>query len=189
MLLGFTLPGRILLAGQYASNSLVVANTFNEWEALARWGAPPLGPVGLAMTGAYNGAAESVDGEVSVRLPIPLPEAFPADSIQLLGALRGFSDAVGSGESGWFAGGGVLVHLGSGVSLAGDVGQLESDGVDPVFAWGAGLQLRIPFTPHSLSLQATNTRTNTLQGASVGFETVWGFEFTVPLTYARFFPD
>jgi plastocyanin len=55
-------------------------------------------------------------------------------------------------------------------------------------AWSAGLQLAIPYTPHTLSLQASNTSTTTLEGASVGIgETRWGFEFTVPLTLSRYF--
>src|SRR5439155_17942958 len=43
-------------------------------------------------------------------------------------------------------------------------------------------------TPHTLSLQATNTLVNTLQGASRGTKDVrYGFEFTVPLTLRRYF--
>jgi plastocyanin len=55
-------------------------------------------------------------------------------------------------------------------------------------AWSAGLQLAIPNTPHTLSLQATNTNTATLQGGSRGGSLRrYGFEFTIPITLARYF--
>ena len=55
-------------------------------------------------------------------------------------------------------------------------------------AWSAGLHLAIPLTPHTLSLQASNTNAYTLQGMSRGEETVrYGFEFTIPLTLSRWF--
>ncbi|MSR22228.1 MAG: hypothetical protein EXR92_01590 [Gemmatimonadetes bacterium] len=195
LLLGFQIPGGLLVGGQYASNSLVVQNTFNEWEGFVRWAPPSMpGPVGMALTAGYNSAAKSLDGEVSLRLPFDLPEGLPGDSIQVLGAVRGFSDALGTGERGWFGGVGLIIHLSASVALALDGGRLESDGLDLLpqgvevqDVWGAGIQLRIPTTPHSLSINATNTRTGTLQGASAGRRTAWGFEFTVPLYYSRLF--
>jgi plastocyanin len=55
-------------------------------------------------------------------------------------------------------------------------------------AWSAGIQLHIPTTPHSLSLHASNAHTTTLQGASIGGNgTLWGFEFTIPVTLSRYF--
>ena len=187
-LLAAPLPGSVLLGGRYASNSRVAEDHVNEWELFGRW-APPLppGPLGIAVTAAYNGAAESVDGELSARAPISLPESSPVDSIGFLGSVRVLSDALGSGETGWFAGGGVVLYFGDLVSLSGDVGQLSVDGLESKEVWGAALQLRIPTTPHTLALQAMNTRTGTLQGSSVGARTVWGFEFTVPMTLGRYF--
>jgi plastocyanin len=74
------------------------------------------------------------------------------------------------------------------VSLAADVAARTSRDSAERVAWSAGLQLAIPFTPHTLSLQATNTLVSTLQGASRGTSDVrYGFEFTVPLTLARYF--
>jgi plastocyanin len=72
-------------------------------------------------------------------------------------------------------------------ALAGDVAQLlDVDGAEA--AWSAALQIAIPYTPHSLSLQATNTNTATLHGSSRGSARVrYGFEFTVPFTPARYF--
>ena len=43
-------------------------------------------------------------------------------------------------------------------------------------------------TPHTLSIQATNTNTATLEGASRGTtQRRYGFEFTIPFTLARYF--
>jgi hypothetical protein len=186
-LFGVPLPGRLLLGTQYASNSQA-ARKNSEWEAFVRW-APEasLGPLTWALTGAYNGAAESADGELSVRLPIGLPESSPIDSIGVLGAGRFFADAYNDGESGWFAGGGLVLHFGEGFSIAGDAGQASVDGETATEVWGAALQFRIPVSPHTVSLMATNARTGTLQGSSFGRRTVWGFEFTIPISLDRYF--
>lgn len=182
-LLAAPLPGRLLLGGEYASNSQTSDEHFNEWELLLRWAPPiPTGPLGLALTGAYNSAAGSADGELGLRLPIHLPEASPIDSIGLLGAGRVLSDALDSGETGWFVGGGVVLHFGDRLALSGDGGQLSVTGEEPDAVWGAAVQIRIPRSPHTLALTASNTRTATLQGASAGTRTYWGFEFTIPVT-------
>jgi hypothetical protein len=185
--LAVPLPGRLLLGGQYASNAQVAGGP-SEWEVLARW-APnaALGPLTWALTGAYNGTAKSTDGELSVRLPIALPESSPVDSIGVLGAGRFFADVYDGGESGWFAGGGLVLHFGDGFSIAGDAGQETVDGETLTEVWGAALQFRIPVSPHTLSLMATNARTGTLQGSSFGRRTVWGFEFTIPINLDRYF--
>jgi plastocyanin len=55
-------------------------------------------------------------------------------------------------------------------------------------AWGAGINLAIPRTPHTLSLHATNVNNASLQSASRGTgRTRYGFEFTIPLTLSRYF--
>jgi hypothetical protein len=188
-LIGIPLPGPLLLGTHYASNAQVAAKP-GEWEVFARW-APDaaLGPLTWALTAAYNGGAESPDGELSVRLPIALPESSPVDSIGILGAARVFSDALGDGNSGWFAGGGLVLHFGEGFAISGDAGQASVDGETekPTEVWGAALQYRIPASPHTVSLQATNSRTASLQGASFGRRTVWGFEFTIPISLDRYF--
>jgi plastocyanin len=54
-------------------------------------------------------------------------------------------------------------------------------------AWSAGAQLAIPYTPHTLSLHASNVNTGTLQGSSRGAGGVrYGFEFTIPVTLSRY---
>jgi hypothetical protein len=186
-LLAAPLPGPLLLGGQYASNSQQAGQP-SEWEVFVRW-APgaALGPLTWALTGAYNGAAESTDGELAVRLPIALPEGSPVDSIGLLGAGRIFADVYDEGVPGWFAGGGVVLHFGEGFSISGDAGQATVDSEAATEVWGAALQFRIPVSPHTLSLIATNARTGTLQGSSLGRRTVWGFEFTIPISLDRYF--
>jgi hypothetical protein len=185
-LLAAPLPGSLLVGGQYASNSQSAGRT-NEWEVFARWApSAAIGPLSWALTGAYNGAAKSVDGELSARLPIALPESSPIDSIGVLGAGRVFADVYDSGESAWFAGGGLVLHVGEGVSIAGDAGQASVGGDAARKVWGAALQLRIPVSPHTVSIMATNSRTGTLQGSSFGRRTVWGFEFTIPISLDRY---
>ena len=182
-LLGVPLPGDLLVAGRYASDSRVAEDRVNEWEAFARWAPPiPTGRADLAISVAYNRAAESADAELAVRIPIGLPESSPVDSIGFLGAGRVLSETGGSDGTGWFMGGGVVLHVGDRFSISGDGGKLSSDGPDERAVWGAGIQVRIPTTPHTLAIQATNTRTGTLQGASVGDQTYWGFEFTALLS-------
>lgn len=187
MLLGVPVHRRVLMGASYATNSLVVGGEFHELELWGRW-APLVeedGPVGLGLTGAYNAAAESIDGEVALTVPL--------GRVRVLGAGRAFSDAHRSGEPGWAAAGGLVVHALDNLSLSADVGRLWRDGEWPGEGpvWGAGVQFRIPASPHTLSLQATNTRTGSLQGAS-GAEnsrrTVWGFEFTIPMVLSRYIP-
>jgi plastocyanin len=173
--------GPVLLGVNYASNSDLVASYPNEWEPFARLGLP-VGPVRLAFTGAYNNAAESVDGEASLRVG--------AGPLALHGAARAFSKGFGEDESRFALGGGAVLSLHPNVAVAGDVVTLldRDDDVGEEMAWGAALQLRIPATPHTLSLQASNTNTGTLQGSSRGGDvTRYGFEFTIPLTLSRFF--
>lgn len=187
-LLGAPLPGRVLLAGRYASNSRVSEDRVNEWELFTRWAPPiPLGRVHVAVTAAYNGAAESVDGELSIRVPVHLPESSPIDSIGFLGAGRVLSETRNSGTTGWFAGAGATLHFGDRFAISGDGGRMGADGIESKAVWGAAVQVRIPTTPHTFSIHATNTRTATLQGASAADRTHWGFEFTVPLTLSRYF--
>ena len=190
-LLTAPLPGPAMLGARYASDSRVAAGEPNEWELFGRWSPLRAGegdaPVDLSLTAAWNATAGSADGEVSLGVP--------AGPLRLLGVGRVFSDAYGQGEAGWAAGGGAVLGITDGIALAGDVVASSDRPADRTVAWGAALQLRVPLTPHTLSLQATNTRTATLQGASLGHEeresdadvVVWGFEFTIPFTLSRYF--
>ncbi|MEX2532036.1 MAG: plastocyanin/azurin family copper-binding protein [Gemmatimonadota bacterium] len=182
------LPGSTILGVQYGTNSRTQGLRHpHEWEFFARWAPlpPEPGRVGVALTAAYNTTASSADGELTVSAPL--------GPIRLLAAGRAFSDAFLQGEPGWAVAGGAAWRIREGVALSADVGQAWSDAdwAGEGKVWGAGLQLRIPTTPHTLSLQATNTRTGTLQGSSGSARqkrTLWGFEFTVPITLGRYIP-
>ncbi len=91
--------------------------------------------------------------------------------------------------------GGVGFKLNRYVTLAGDVADLVL-GPDGDLAWSAGLHVGIPFTPHTVSIMATNVTSGTLAGVSAGARTFlpddavspifWGFEFTIPFSgFAR----
>ena len=178
------LPYRLLLGFNYATNSDLAPRYPNEWEFFARHhllqqddGAP----LDLAGQVVYNLAAEGVDGEVSAARRV--------GPVRVIGAARVLSNAFVSGETRFGLAGGATFRLARYLALAGDVGQVMNDDVpNSRAAWSAGLHIAIPYTPHTLSLQATNTNVGTLQGTSRGGDAVrYGFEFTVPLTLRRWF--
>jgi plastocyanin len=181
------LPYRLLVGFNYATNSELAPNYPNEWEFFARHhllrqddGAF----VDLAGQVAYNLAAEGVDGEVSL--------ARRAGPLRVIGAGRILSNPYVSGETRFALAGGATLRLTRYLALAGDVAGVLNDEDAPAAAsrtaWSAGLHIAIPYTPHTLSLQATNTNVTTLQGTSRGGDvTRYGFEFTVPLTLSRWF--
>lgn len=183
-LLGTGVGGDAFAGIRYGSNSDLVTGIPNEWEAFARYTALSEAdgrPFDLTVHGGYNHAAESVDGELTLARDL-------GGRVRLMAAGRAFSDAFASGEGrGAWAVGGVL-HLTEHIALAADYAELldRNEGEDG--AWSAALQVGIPYTPHSLSLQASNASTTTLQGSSIGVpETRYGFEFTVPITLSRYF--
>lgn len=188
-LLGAGLPGHTMVAVQYATNSLVAgADVPNELELAGRWAAlrqEAGAPVDVALQAAYNTAAASPDAEVTLaRLFGP---------VRLMATGRVLGRGYDRDTVRYAVGGGALVRLGRHVALAGDLVTLLDRGDDEALAWSAALQLAIPYTPHTLSLHATNTNTATLQGSSKGIEingaslTRWGFEFTIPVTLSRYF--
>ena len=188
------LPGRTLLGVDYATWSLVDGTELNEFEFFARWtpvSAAAGHPIDLSFTGAFNEAAGSGDAEVSVSIP--------AGPVKLIAVGRFLSDVFDDGldDSKWAIGGGATIRISDNVALAGDVVALTDRGVGPDagvpdneldVAWSAALQLAVPFTPHTFSLQVTNARTASLQGSSFGnAQTRYGFEFTIPFTLSRYF--
>lgn len=182
-LLAYGIGGYGLVGIHYTTNSALVSGHPNEWEVLARYS--PLSstvgaPADLGITAAFNEATESIDGELAVSVPF--------GPVKAMGAARYFSDAYGSGESRWAVGGGLRILLNEYLALAGDVVTLTSPEDDEDYGWGAAIQIAIPYTPHTLSLQAANTNSATLQGSSIASGgTRYGFEFTIPITLARFF--
>lgn len=175
--------GADLMAGaRYATSSAVRLGFPNEWEFFVRWnpsfGQEAAGPV--ALHAGWNQASNSVDAEIT--------GAVEAGRIRLLGAVRGFSSPYDGDDARAAVGAGVVIPVLDWLSLAGDAASLldRTDAED--IAWGAGLHARIPTTPHTISLHASNVLTTTLEGASVGTEDVrFGFEFTVPVTLSRWF--
>lgn len=182
-LLGAGLPGRTLVGLHYATNSDVVPAFPNEWELFGRWA--PLAesagaPLDVGVMAGYNQAAESVDGELS------LGRTF--GPLRVLGAFRALGNAYYADSTRFAWAGGATLRLSRSIALAGDVASLTDREPGEDVAWSVGLQLAIPLTPHTFSLQASNATTTTLQGASRGRDNVWyGFEFTIPVTLSRYF--
>jgi plastocyanin len=174
--LGYGLRGYGLLGLKYATGTTIVPDESGEWEALVRL-SPFTTTLGaafdLGLTAAYNEAAESFDSELALGVPL--------GPVALSGAARFFTDGWGSGDARWAVGAGARLRLHEQVRLAGDVVTPVDTRNGEAFGWGAALQLGIPQTAHSLSIQATNTSSSTLQGSSrEAGGTRWGFEFTVP---------
>ena len=182
---GYGLFNGAMLGFRYSSNSLI-AGSVNEWQPFVkaalltnRGGPRP----SVALTGAWNSAAESFDAELAVQ-------SNPGRFI-LLGAVRGFSNGyerVGfDGVSAVALAGGAGFRINKYLTLSADVADVVSESDFPT-AWSAALGIGIPFTPHSLSIVATNVSSGTLEGQSVGIDgaTYWGFEFTIPFSgFAR----
>lgn len=176
------LPGRTLAGVNYATSSDVAPGIPNEWELFARHlvRAEAAGaPVDVGVQAGRNLAAASWDAEMAVGRWV--------GPVRLMVAGRGMSNGYYAGETRFAWAGGVDVRLTRFLALAGDLASLANRRAGERAAWGAGLQLALPHTPHSLSLHATNVNTVTLQGASRGGNQVrYGFEFTVPVTLRRY---
>lgn len=170
----------------YATNSTVFTGIPNEYQLALR---RPLlreargAPLDVTTTAGYAFAPQSVDGEVSL--------ARRFGRVRLLGTMRGMSDGYDVQRSLWGVGTGAVVRVTSWLSLAGDVFGLVNapDGAGLGTAWGAGAQLRIPYSPHTFSIQVTNTQSASIEGSSRGVKGVHmaGFEFTIPFTLSRYF--
>jgi len=170
----------------YATNSTVFTGIPNEYQLALR--RPILrqsggAPLDLTATAGYAFAPQSVDGELALARRI--------GAVRLLGAVRGMTNGYDVQQALWGLGGGAVVRLTSWLSLAGDVFGIVNapDGAGLNTAWGAGAQLRIPYTPHTFSIQVTNTQSASIEGSSRGVEGAHmaGFEFTIPFTLSRYF--
>jgi plastocyanin len=180
------LPYEFNVALDYATNSTIFTGIPNEYQLSLR---RPLlrrsrgGPLDLSVTAGYNFAPQSVDGEISLARSI--------GRVRLLGTVRGISNGYDVQRSLWGVGGGAVVRITNWLSLAGDVFGLVNapDGAGLGTVWGAGAQIRIPYTPHTFSIQVTNTQSASIEGSSRGVRGVHmgGFEFTIPFTLSRYF--
>lgn len=184
-IVGTGLVGPTMAGFVYSTNSTLVSRYPNEWEFFAR--AVPLdqrrgAPLDVGVQGGYNLAVKGLDGGLTLGRRV--------GPVRLEGEMRLLS-ALDSGRTADVAlGGGAVIRLGRYFALAGDVVSLthRSAARDEKVAWSAGVHLALPGTPHTLSVQATNTNTATLEGASRGSsQTRYGFEFTIPITLSRFF--
>ena len=174
-LLAYHLPLPLLIGFNYATSSDIAPSFPNEWEVFARYGRS-----GVAVQGGYNQAAESFDAELTAA------RSFGALRAMAVG--RYLSNGYHSDTTRYAVGAGATLRLNRWFALAGDVSSLLDKRAGEEVAWGAGLQLAIPYSPHTLSLQVTNTNTATLQGVSRGIDQVrGGFEFTIPFTLSRYF--
>ena len=174
-LLSYQLPLPLLIGFNYATSSDVAAAFPNEWEVFARYGRS-----GVALQAGYNQAAGSADAELTAA------RAF--GPLRAMAVGRVLSHGYHTDTTRYAVGGGAVLRLNRWFALAGDLTTLLDRRAGEKAAWGAGLQIAIPYSPHSLSLQVTNTNTATLQGASRGIDRVrGGFEFTIPFTLSRYF--
>ena len=181
-LLAAGLPGRLLAGFHYATNSTLAPNYPNEWEFFGRFGAlrqTEGAPVDLSAQADYNLASDGPDGEISA--------ARRQGPVRFLAAVRVLSPLEDEDGAQLVLAGGATLHLTRDVAIAADVGSLTDPRPEEDVAWGVALQLGIPHSPHTFSLQVGNTNTATLQGASRGGNTRYGFEFTIPITLARYF--
>jgi len=182
-LLAAGLPGRLLAGVHYATNSELTPNYPNEWEFFGRFGAlrqAEGAPLDLSAQAGYNLSAEGPDAELSA--------ARRQGAVRGLAALRLLSPLADEDGAKVAVAAGVAIRLTRDIALAGDVGSLTERRPGEDAAWGVALQLGIPHSPHTFSLQVGNTNNATLQGASRGTgRTRYGFEFTIPITLARYF--
>lgn len=182
-LLAAGLPRRVLLGAHYATNSELSPRYPNEWELFGRVAPLAQGrnaPVDAAVQVGYNFAADGPDAELSA--------ARREGPVRFLGAVRLLAAPDGGREGGVGFALGTVVRLSPAIAISGDVATLAERSAGEKIAWGAGISVAIPRTPHTLSLHATNSNNATLQSASRGGGDVrYGFEFTIPLTLSRYF--
>ncbi len=173
---------RLSAALRYATSSDVGTGP-NELEAMARAGLLRQGgghPLDLALEAAWNTAAHSADGAVAL--------ARRFGRLAVTATVRGFSNAYDAGGAALAAGAGLQLRLTRYLSLFGDLNGIltaaEFNRIRPtpsLLAWSGGIAFDIPYTPHSMSIYATNGNTRTLEGASRGTRDVRvGFQFDIP---------
>lgn len=190
-----------VMAGvKYSSEPAIINGTRgNEWFPYLKVAALRRDEGSVSLLGGYNTQAESFDGELAAQTQL--------GPVEVLGAVRGFSDALHTDAAGLALAGGLGLQVTDYILLAADLAGFvaKPDEADLVAAgytadalgelgWSAGIHLGIPFTPHTFSLQVTNTSSTMLQTASfnsmespiVPGDLTWGFEFTVPFSgFAR----
>lgn len=170
------------LGALYATETATVAGASQELELFAKQrlldemnGAP----VSLSLKEAFNTTALSPDLEVSVQRHF--------GPVGLIGTVRGLGNYRYKGQPRLVTGLGASFAVTPNLSLAADAAVLPIRTASEGFLiWGAGAQIQIPYTPHTLSLQVTNAATDTIHGSSVDLGAIrYGFDFTIPFTNAQ----
>ena len=184
------LPQRTALGVKYGTRSETgcPACRNNEFEVYARWRVLDgrSTPVAVAITPAWNSAAKSADGELSLD--------WTYSHLTLSGAVRGMSKPFGTKPAKGALAGGAVIRLNNYVAVAGDVASFVSPDSTQKAAWSAGVLVVIPGSPHTLSLHASNVAVNTIESSSkrsavfAPAKVIWGFEFTIPIHFKRFAP-
>lgn len=146
-------------------------------------------PVSLALREAWNTKFGSADGEVNVSRTLGPVQLH--GSARLLGNYLGGNGPLGQGQR-------VTAGLGASWALTPRV-RLAADAAYPVvtplqaapattpgLVWGAGLQVVVPNSPHTMALQVSNAASGTTHGQAVGTADLrYGFDFTIPFGFAR----
>jgi plastocyanin len=181
-LLALGLPWHLELAARYATSS-DIAGRVNELEAfgkLALFAQARGQPLDLSLVAAYNKAANSGDGAVVLARQLGF--------ISVLAIGKGFTAGFGYGGPTVAAGVGLQIHLNRWVVVEGDVNRVlaarywqDIRQTSDKWNWSAGIGFRIPYSPHTMTLYATNGNTLTLEGSSRGTSSIrFGFNFEIP---------
>ncbi len=169
----------------YASNSLLTPAFPNEWELFARAAAMRQekgAPFDLYVQAGQNTSGESTDGGLVL--------ARQMGRVRVLAQGSFFSHAYNTDESRMAAGGGLVIRMSEHSTLSADAVTLVDRAGPERIGWSAGVQAGVPYTPHTISLHATNVASRTLEGiAQGGAATRWGFEYTIPITMRRYVPQ
>lgn len=182
-LLAAPLPFRSLAGVHYATRSEHSAGVPNEWELFVR--AQPLArergaPFDVGVQAGRNAAARSWDAELTAARAV--------GGFTGVLALRLLSHAAHEGGTAGGVALGGIARLTPHIALAADAGQAWTRSGAANVAWSAGLHARLPATPHTISLHATNVSAATVHSTALPGDRVrWGFEFTVPVTLRRWF--
>lgn len=133
-------------------------------------------PVSLSLKEAFNTAALSPDLEIAVQRHF--------GPVGLIGTVRGLGNFRYKGQPRLVTGLGASFAVTPNLVLAADAAVLPiRTPTEGFLIWGAGAQIQIPYTPHTLSIQATNAATDTIHGSSVDLGSIrYGFDFTIPFT-------
>lgn len=170
----------------YATETVTVVGASQELELFAKQrilNQDAGAPVSLSIKEAFNLTAFSPDVELSVARQIGI--------VDVIGTVRGLGNFQNVSGFRVNLGGGLRVAATPYLSLVGDASfSPMRQAAEPPLVWGAGTLIAIPYTPHTLSLQATNASTSSIHGSSVATNTVrYGFDFTIPFSSTRQWTD